>query len=80
MYKADDYTYDTTWSQSDNQMVGICEEFPSLSYVGKTKAEAVDGIKDVVATVLGFMYDDGEVPPIPNKYRNGALSSFALQA
>jgi hypothetical protein len=29
--KNDRYTYRVTWSEDDNEYVGLCAEFPSLS-------------------------------------------------
>ena len=29
----DYYTYRVTWSSEDNESVGLCEEFPSLSWL-----------------------------------------------
>ena len=34
--KNDHYTYRVTWSVADNEYVGLCAEFPSLSWLAKT--------------------------------------------
>ena len=31
---SDHYTYRITWSAEDNEHVGLCAEFPSLSWLG----------------------------------------------
>ena len=34
--KNDKYTYRVTWSEEDNEHVGLCVEFPSLSWLART--------------------------------------------
>jgi hypothetical protein len=34
--KNDRYTYRVTWSEDDSEYVGLCAEFPSLSWLSKT--------------------------------------------
>jgi len=38
--KNDRYTYRITWSEDDNEYVGLCAEFPSLSWLAKTPETA----------------------------------------
>lgn len=49
---SDSYTYNVIWSDDDNEFVGLCAEFPSLSWLAKTQEEALQGIKYVVADVV----------------------------
>ena len=63
--KNDHYTYRVTWSQDDNEYVGLCTEFPSLSWLGKTPEAALKGIRRVVADVVKDMQDNGESIPEP---------------
>lgn len=44
--KNDHYTYKVTWSAEDNEYVGLCGEFPSLSWLAGT--DALKGIRKVV--------------------------------
>ena len=37
MLKNDRYTYRITWSEEDQEYVGLCVEFPSLSWLDKKK-------------------------------------------
>ena len=37
----DHYTYRVTWSPEDDQHVGLCAEFPSLSWLAPTPAKAL---------------------------------------
>lgn len=59
------YTYSTTWSAEDGEFVGLCAEFPSLSWLAPTQVEAVSGIRFLVSDVVGEMLGSGEFPPAP---------------
>ena len=61
----DHYTYRVTWSPEDGEYLGLCVEFPSLSWLAKTPEAALDGIRKVVADVVADMRSNGEVPPDP---------------
>ena len=41
----DHYTYRVTWSADDGEYVGLCAEFPSLSWLAKTPEAALRGIR-----------------------------------
>jgi hypothetical protein len=41
--KNDHYTYRVTWSEEDNEYVGLCAEFLSLSWLSKTPEAALKG-------------------------------------
>lgn len=57
------YTYRVTWSPEDGEHVGLCAEFPSLSWLAKTPEAALKGISKVVADVVADMQANGE--PVP---------------
>lgn len=61
----DHYTYHITWSVEDDEYVGLCHEFPSLSWLEPTADAAFAGIRKVVAEVLEDMQTTGEIPPTP---------------
>jgi len=63
--KLDQYTYRVTWSQEDNQCVGLCAEFPSLSWLDVSPEKALRGIRKVVAEVVADMQANGEPVPEP---------------
>jgi predicted HicB family RNase H-like nuclease len=63
--KNDRYTYRITWSEDDNEYVGLCAEFPSLSWLDKTPEAALEGIRQVVAGVIKDMLNNGEIVPEP---------------
>ena len=61
----DRYTYRVTWSDEDEEYVGLCAEFPSLSWLADTQGEALRGINDVVAEVISDMLSGNEPIPEP---------------
>jgi predicted HicB family RNase H-like nuclease len=63
--KNEKYTYRITWSEEDKQHVGVCIEFPSLSWLAATPEEALSGIRKTVNGVLRDMLKTGETPPEP---------------
>ena len=63
--KNDRYTYRVTWSEDDNEYVGLCAEFPSLSWLSKTPGVALKGIRKLVEDVVRDMQNEGEVVPEP---------------
>jgi predicted RNase H-like HicB family nuclease len=44
----DRYSYRVTWSEEDQEYVGLCAEFPSLSWLTKTPEQALSGIRHLV--------------------------------
>jgi predicted HicB family RNase H-like nuclease len=63
--QSDRYTYRITWSEEDKEYVGLCVEFPSLSWLAGSQVDALEGIKKVVAGVIKDMKEGGESPPLP---------------
>ena len=63
--KDDRYTYRVTWSADDKEYVGLCAEFPSLSWLARTPEAALKGIRKVVAEVVEYMRKNGEAIPEP---------------
>ena len=61
--KNDHYTYRVTWSAEDDEYVGLCAEFPSLSWLAETPESALEGIRELVADVIKDMQDNGEEVP-----------------
>ena len=68
--KNDHYTYRVTWSEEDKEYVGLCAEFPSLSWLAKTPESALKGIRNVVADVIQDMKESGEEIPQPIAGKN----------
>ncbi|MBT8405916.1 MAG: toxin-antitoxin system HicB family antitoxin [Deltaproteobacteria bacterium] len=63
--KNDRYTYRVTWSEDDNEYVGLCAEFQSLSWLASTPEAALKGIRKVVEDVVKDMRENGEKVPEP---------------
>ena len=64
------YTYRVTWSPEDNEHIGLCTEFPSLSWLAPTIEEALTGIQRMVHDVVIDMQDNGEPIPQPLAEKN----------
>lgn len=65
LLKNDRYTYRITWSESDKEYVGLCAEFPSLSWLAPTPEDALQGIRKMVAGAVADIENNGETPPPP---------------
>jgi len=63
--KNDRYTYRVTWSEDDNEYVGLCVEFPSLSWLATTPEAALKGIRKLVAEIIADMKSNEENIPEP---------------
>ncbi len=50
--KNDRYTYRVTWSEDDNEYVGLCAELSSLSWLALSPEAALKGIRKLVADVV----------------------------
>ena len=61
----DRYTYRVTWSAEDEEYVGLCLEFPLLSWLAESADEAFSGIRALVRDLLADMESTGETPPAP---------------
>lgn len=63
------YTYRVTWCAEDGEHVATVAEFPSLSWLAPTPAEALEGLADVVRDVLADLAATGEPVPEPLSQR-----------
>ena len=61
----DRYTYRVTWSVEDDEHVGLCAEFPSLSWLEKTPEKALLGIRRLVRQSVADMRKHHEAAPEP---------------
>lgn len=59
------YTYRVTWSQEDGEYVGLCAEFPSLSWLDENMNNALVGIVNLVKDIMVDMLANGESIPEP---------------
>ncbi len=69
----DKYTYRVMWSEEDEEFVGLCTEFPSLSWLASTPDEALKGIRSVVKECIHDMAHNSEdyPPPIATRKYSG---------
>lgn len=63
--KNDRYTYRVTWSEEDGEHLGLCAEFPSLSWLADTPEGALRGIRKLVVEVVDDIAANGEAVPEP---------------
>ena len=63
------YSYRVLWSEEDQEHVGLCTEFPSLSHLDEDFMEAAAGIRSLVASVVVDMQKSGEAVPEPLSLR-----------
>ena len=61
----DHFTYCVTWSVEDGEYVGLCTEFPSLSWLAPTHDEAFSGIRQLVCDSLADTRAANEAIPNP---------------
>ena len=59
----DHYTYRITWSPEDSEYVGLCAEFPSLSWLADSPEAALAGVRNVVSESVADLMSEGEAPP-----------------
>lgn len=65
MIDARRYRYSVEWSRADEQFVGTCADFPSLSWLADDHVAALEGIIRLVADTLEDMQRSGESLPVP---------------
>ena len=61
----DHFTYRVTWCPEDGEHVGLCAEFPSLSWLAAAPEGALAGIRKVVAESVRDTEVNGEKVPAP---------------
>ena len=66
----DRYTYRLTWSEEDQEHVGLCAEFSSLSWLDSTPEKALAGIRKLVKSCLTDMKKNKEAAPEPIALKN----------
>lgn len=59
------YTYRVIWSDEDHEFVGLCAEFPSLSWLSPSMTKALEGITRVVGDTITDMQANQEGIPQP---------------
>lgn len=59
------YAYRVIWSEEDHEFVGLCAEFPSLSWLDNDQETALRGIVALVKDTVADMEARGEKIPAP---------------
>jgi len=59
------YAYRVLWSEEDQEFIGLCAEFPSLSWLAEDQSAALAGIVKVVKEAVADMAKNGEEIPEP---------------
>jgi len=70
----DRYTYRVIWSEDDHEFVGLCAEFPSLSWLSAEREGALNGIVKLVRDTVADLDEDEEAPvPLTDRPYSGEL-------
>ena len=59
------YTYRVIWSDDNGEYIGICAEFPSLSWLASTPETALEGIRTAVHDAIADVRATGQQVPEP---------------
>lgn len=65
MINHEHYTYRVIWSAEDQEYVGLCAEFPSLSFLDEDRVTAFEGITNLVKDIVADMETANELIPEP---------------
>lgn len=65
MVNYEHYSYRVIWSAEDEEYVGLCAEYPSLSYLDEDRLAALQGITELVKSVVADLEANGEKVPEP---------------
>ena len=61
----DRYTYRILWSEEDQEHVGLCAEFPGLSWLEATPEGALSGIRQLIKETVADLLEQQEPIPEP---------------
>jgi len=63
--EVDRFTYRVTWSDEDQEYVGLCAEFPSLSWLEASPEKSLLGIRKLVKEVVADLRRSKDPVPEP---------------
>lgn len=63
--ESDKYAYRVLWSDEDEEFMGLCAEFPSLSWLASSPEKAFKGIRAAVKDCISDMNKNKEELPLP---------------
>lgn len=64
------YTYRVFWSEEDEEFVGLCAEFPGLSWLDENQALTLKGIVDLVQECIDDLIANQDPVPEPLSKRD----------
>ena len=64
------YTFRVTWSSKDNEYIGLCAEFPSVSWLSSTPEKDMNGIRKTINCMVEDMFTNKENIPTPLSERH----------
>ena len=70
MVNCQHYTFRVIWSAEDQEFVGLCAEFPSLSYLDQDQVVALKGITGLVKDLVNRLESEQEQVPLPISERS----------
>lgn len=59
------YAHRVMWSSDDDEYVATCTEFPSLSWLAGSQADALRGLDELIAAVIDDLAANDEPIPEP---------------
>ena len=59
----DHYTYRITWSEEEHEHLGLCTEFPGLSWLEKAPEKALAGIRKLVRQTVEYLVMQNKTVP-----------------
>lgn len=60
------YSYRVIWSATDQEYIGLCVDFPSLSWLAVEPEQALGGIVQLVAETINDLQRNEEPIPKPH--------------
>lgn len=67
-------TFRVQWSPEDGEYVGVCAEFPSLSWLAPGRTDAIRGIRTLVDAIVTDMRANAEQPPVEQGFSDRSAS------
>ena len=64
------YTFRVIWSAEDQEFVGLCAEFPSLSYLDQDQIVALKGVTGLVKDLVNTLESEQEQVPVSLSVRS----------
>ena len=76
--RVDRYPFRVMWSEEDDEFIGLCAEFPGLSWLAAPPESVLKGIRSVVQKCLKDVESSGEDVPYRQLHKGDPLSIRAF--